>query len=98
MKKILYFAILSCVLFSCKKKEGYNATGIFEATTVTVSSETAGKIESMPVVEGDSVTKGELIAQVDTTMFSIQLKQLISQRKSTESNSPDISAQAAASS
>ena len=50
----------------------------------------------MPVVEGDSVTKGELIAQVDTTMFSIQLKQLMSQRKSTESSSPDISAQAAA--
>ena len=96
MKKILYFAILLCVLFSCKKKEGYNATGIFEATTVTVSAESAGKIELMPVVEGDSVTKGELIAQVDTIMFSIQLKQLISQRKSTESNSPDIPAQAAA--
>ena len=96
MKKKLYFIILSCVLFSCKKKEEYNATGIFEATTVTVSAETAGKIESMPVVEGDSVTKGELIALVDTTMFSIQLKQLMSQRKSTESSSPDISAQAAA--
>ena len=96
MKKILYILPILLTLFSCHKKESYDTTGIFEATTVTVSAETAGKIETMPVMEGDSVTKGELIALVDTTMFSIQLKQLISQRKSTESNSPDISAQAAA--
>ncbi|MCH5233786.1 MAG: efflux RND transporter periplasmic adaptor subunit [Muribaculaceae bacterium] len=96
MKKILYILPILLTLFSCHKKDSYDATGIFEATTVTVSAETTGKIESMPVVEGDSVTKGELIAQVDTTMFSIQLKQLMSQRKSAESSSPDISAQAAA--
>ena len=96
MKKILFILPILLTLFSCHKKESYDATGIFEATTVTISAETAGKIELMPVVEGDLVTKGELIAQVDTTMFSIQLKQLMSQRKSTESNSPDISAQAAA--
>ena len=96
MKKIFYLLPMLLTLFSCHKKENYDATGIFEATTITVSAETAGKIESLSVVEGDSVTKGELIAQVDTTMFSIQLKQLMSQRKSTESGSPDISAQAAA--
>ena len=96
MKKILYYFPILLTLFSCHKKESYDATGIFEATTVIVSAETAGKIESIPVVEGDSVTKGELIAQVDTTIFSMQLKQLMSQRKSTESSSPDISAQAAA--
>ena len=96
MKKIIYVLPILLTLFSCHKKESYDATGIFEATTVTVSAETAGKIESMPVVEGDSVTKGDLIAQVDTTIFSIQLKQLMSQRKSTESSVPDISAQAAA--
>ena len=96
MKKILYVLPILLTLFSCHKNEKYDATGIFEATTVTVSAETAGKIESMPVVEGDSVTKGELIARVDTSMFSIQLKQLMSQRKATESNTPDISAQAAA--
>ena len=96
MKKIIYFAILSCVLLSCKKKEDYNATGIFEATTVTVSAETAGNIVSMPLIEGDSVTLGQNLALIDTTMFAIQIKQLQSQRKSAESSTPDISAQAAA--
>lgn len=96
MKKIIYLGALLLSLISCHKEEGYDATGIFEATTVTVSAETAGKIEEMPVVEGDTVGIGEFIAQVDTTMFSIQLKQIRSQRKSAESNVPDISAQAAA--
>ena len=96
MKKIIYIASLLLTLISCHEKESYDATGIFETTTVTVSAETAGKIEEMPVVEGDSVAKGQLIAQVDTTMFTIQLKQLGSQRKSTQSSVPDISAQAAA--
>ena len=96
MKKILYILPILLSLFSCHEKESYDATGIFEATTVTVSAETAGKIESMPIVEGDSVSIGELIAQVDSTMFSIQLKQLQSQRKSAQSSTPDISAQAAA--
>ena len=96
MKKILYLAILTCTLLSCKKKEEYNATGIFEATTVTVSAETAGNIVSMPLIEGDSVTLGQYIAIIDTTMFAIQIKQLQSQQKSAESSTPDISAQAAA--
>lgn len=96
MKKIIYCVILSCVLFSCKKKEGYDATGIFEATTVTVSAETAGKIVAMPQIEGDSVTLGQNLALIDTTMFALQIKQLQSQRKSAESSTPDISAQAAA--
>ncbi|MCH5347044.1 MAG: HlyD family efflux transporter periplasmic adaptor subunit [Muribaculaceae bacterium] len=96
MKKIFYFALLSCVLISCKKKEEYNATGIFEATTVTVSAETAGNIVSMPLVEGDSVTLGQNIAMIDTTMLAIQLNQLYSQRNSAESSTPDITAQAAA--
>ena len=96
MKKIIYFVILSCILIACKKKEEYNATGIFEATTVTVSAETAGNIISMPLMEGDSVTLDQNIALIDTTMFAIQTMQLKSQRNSNESSTPDISAQAAA--
>ena len=96
MKKIIYFALLSCVLVSCKKQEEYNATGIFEATTVTVSAETAGNIVSMALVEGDSVMHGQPIAMIDTTMQAIQLKQLYSQRQSAVSSTPDINAQAAA--
>ena len=96
MKKIIYFTILSCVLFSCKKKEEYNATGIFEATTVTISAETPGKITSMPYNEGDSISTGNKLATIDNTTYHLQLKQLKSQKQSVDNSTPDVTAQAAA--
>lgn len=81
---------------SCSDKQDYDATGIFEATTVTVSSETTGKILSMPVSEGDTVFDCEVIAQIDTITLYLQHRQIMSQQKATHSSLPDISAQAAA--
>ncbi len=88
-------AIFALLFVSCKKTLDYDATGIFEATTVTVSAETSGKIISMDIQEGDSVRKGETIAVIDTTLLVLQQKQIESQRQSAESNSPDVAAQAA---
>ncbi|MDE5585122.1 MAG: HlyD family efflux transporter periplasmic adaptor subunit [Muribaculaceae bacterium] len=96
MKKIYSLAIASIMLASCSSAPDYDATGIFEATTVTVSAETSGKILSMTVSEGDSVRKGQNIAVIDTALLVLQQKQIESQRQSAESVSPDIAAQAAA--
>lgn len=96
MKKLLYIIVAALLTVSCNRTPDYDATGIFEATTVTVSSETAGKILSMNISEGDSVKAGETIAVVDTTLLVLQQKQLNSQKQSVESSSPDIAAQAAA--
>ena len=93
---IMSLAISAMILASCKNTLEYDATGIFEATTVTVSAETSGKILSMPINEGDSVGKGQRIAVIDTTLLVLQQKQMESRRQSTESVSPDIAAQAAA--
>lgn len=93
---ILSIAIFALLFAACNKTLEYDATGIFEATTVTVSAETSGKILSMAIKEGDSVKKGETIAVIDTTLLVLQQKQIESQRHSAESNSPDIAAQAAA--
>lgn len=97
MKKHIYFIIAGAAFItSCSDREVYDATGIFEATTVTVSSETTGKILSMPVSEGDTVFNGEVIAQIDTVSLFLQHRQLMSQQRATQSSLPDISAQAAA--
>lgn len=92
----IFFALSALLLIGCNSKPDYDATGIFEATTVTVSAETSGKILSMSVREGDSVSKGQNIAVIDTALLVLQLKQIESQRQSAESVSPDIAAQAAA--
>lgn len=90
-------AIALCAALSgCDNTPDYDATGIFESTTVNVSAETTGKILSLTIAEGDSVKAGELIAVIDTTMLELQHSQVLSQRNSAQSTAPDISAQAAA--
>lgn len=97
MRKYIYATCLSALtLVSCSDKQNYDATGIFEATTVTVSAETSGKILSMPLNEGDTVFNGQNIALIDTTLLSLQLQQTVSQQQATHSSLPDITAQAAA--
>jgi len=98
MKKAKYqvAAVLAALLLaSCSGTTDYDATGIFEATTVTVAAETAGRILALDVAEGDSVAAGQRLAVVDTTMLALQQKQLRSQRQSAQSSSPDIAAQVA---
>ncbi len=96
MKKIIFPSALLLLLSACDSKPDYDATGIFETTTVTVAAETAGKILSFGISEGDSVRSGQNIAVIDTTLLVLQQMQAGSQRQSAESSSPDISAQAAA--
>ena len=96
MKKIVFLSALLCTLISCQNNKKYDATGIFEATTVTVSSETNGKLISFIVEEGNSVTMGQQVGLVDTTLLSLHQKQLMSQQSAVEKSSPDIAAQVAA--
>lgn len=95
MKKIILLSATALIMASCQSKPAYDATGIFEATTVTVSAETSGKILSLDITEGDTVRAGRCVAVVDTTLLVLQGKQIESQQSSAENSSPDIAAQAA---
>ena len=81
------------MLTGCNSTPDYDATGIFEATTVTVSSENTGKIMWLDIEEGDSVRAGECVALIDTAVLALQQRQILSQQQSAESSSPDIAAQ-----
>jgi len=100
MRKIHILPALLLTLLSlvsaCSSGPGYDATGIFEATTVTLSAETSGKILSVDAREGDTIGAGRRVAVIDTAMLALQQKQLRAQRQATESGSPDIAAQAEA--
>lgn len=96
MKKIIPSLSLIVILTGCHNKADYDATGIFEATTVTVSSETTGKILRLDVAEGDNVNQGQLLASIDTSMLVLQRSQLLSRQGATANTTPDIQAQAAA--
>ena len=96
MKKIALFFACIIALASCQEQEKYDATGLFEANTVTVSAEVSGKLVSFSVEEGDSLIVGQQVGLVDTTLLALQRKQLRSQQLATEKSSPDMAAQAAA--
>lgn len=95
MKKFLIPTAALLMFSACNQDKPYDATGIFEATTVTVSAETAGKIISLNIQEGDTVFAGQQVALVDTITLTLQQKQLLSQQSSTENTSPDIAKQTA---
>ena len=96
MKKAILLPAITILLAACHGKQEYDATGIFEATTVTISAETSGKILDFGIAEGDSVAMGQNVATIDTALLALQYKQIQSQQSSTEQSSPDIAAQAAA--
>lgn len=94
MNKTLFIVMTVAGLVSCKNDRQYDATGIFESTTVTVAAETGGRIISLDISEGDTVSRGQQVGAVDTALLVLRYKQMESRQSATEKQSPDIAAQA----
>lgn len=99
MKQISILAVLSVTiaLTSCNSDREYDASGNFEATDVTLSAETSGRILQFDVVEGDTVQAGQILALVDTLQLHYQREQLMYQHSASNVSRPDIAVQLAAS-
>lgn len=95
MKTKYLLPLCTLILTACGHKADYDATGFFEATTVTISSETTGKILMFDISEGDNVKAGQEVALIDASLLQLQEKQINSQQSSTVATSPDISVQVA---
>ncbi len=93
MKKIITTICLAAALTACNSEPQYDATGIFEATTVTVSAEVPGKIIALDIEEGDTVTADSELGAIDTTTLVLQRKQLQSQMSAIENSRPDVGKQ-----
>lgn len=85
------------ILSACNKTPEYDASGNFEATDVTISAETAGKILEFDINEGDTIAANQFVALIDTAQLHYQRQQLLAQRTATDVNRPDITIQLAAS-
>jgi len=94
MKQYIIIAALAA-LAGCVKQNGYDATGTFEATTVTVSAEVSGKIVGFDVTEGRTVSKAEIVCAIDSSALVLQRRTLEQQQKALLSGKPDIQKQLA---
>ncbi len=96
MSKIVVM-LFSLLLFSCSNRgKSYDATGMFEATEVTVSAEQSGRLVSLNVTEGDNLAVGQQVGLIDTVQLYLYACQLGETRMSYANQRPDIEKQIAA--
>lgn len=85
MKKLMPMTMLAVimsaglVLTSCSNHNDRQlaGSGILEATELLVSAKMAGTVMDFYVKEGDQVTAGQVIAQIDTEKLHLQQKQML---------------------
>ena len=93
MKKIAIL-LTAIILISCNKNsEKADAYGNFEATEITVSSESNGKIEFLNVEEGAQLKKGSLVGLIDTLQLHYNREQLKASIETVQSKSTSVLSQ-----
>lgn len=93
MKKTLALLAIA-TLFSCNKNndkaDGY---GNFEATEITISSESNGKIDFLKVEEGNTIEPQTQVGLVDTLQLYFAKQQLIASKSTIASKSANVLSQ-----
>ena len=92
---LLMAAVLMIFSFdSCRRKHKQaDAYGVFEATEITISSESNVKLLAFDVKEGNTYEKGEEMGLIDTTQLYLQMMQLDASMKAALTRRPDIPSQ-----
>ena len=91
--KLFLSSILLLGIVSCENEEKADGYGNFEATEITVSAESSGKLLSLAVEEGQVVEEGTIVALVDTLPLFLSKQQLLASKETVSSKSGSISSQ-----
>ena len=95
--KYSHYLFLSLFAVSCGSSEReYDATGVFEATEVTVAAEQSGVLMALGVTEGDQLSLGSEVGLIDTTQIALKMQQMDATKQVYQSQKPDMEAQVAA--
>lgn len=97
MKRTALTIILAISMISCNRvKDGFDASGTFEAEETIISAEASGVINQFNLEEGQKLKQGEVVGYIDSTQLVLKREQLKSQVEAVLSKKPDIKAQLAA--
>ncbi len=94
--KILTIAIIIFFVSCGNGDETYDASGVFEATEIIVSSEANGKILSLNIQEGQDVKTGNEYGLIDTLQLYLKRQQLLYGIEAMGGRSIDVNTQIAA--
>ena len=96
MRKIFLFAVVVVMAACSSDNKGYDATGTFEATEVTVSAEQTGRLMKLSVTEGDVLEQNSQVGFIDTVQLALKARQLGANRAGIANQRPDVHKQIAA--
>jgi HlyD family secretion protein len=75
---------------------GYDASGVFEATEVTVSARGTGELVRFDLREGQTVAAGEAVGLIDTMQLRLRKEQLLGTLKAVDARRYNVERQVAA--
>ena len=90
MKRFFTIGALALLTVACSHQNNYDASGVFGATEIVVSSEATGIILNFHIMEGDVVEAGMEVGLIDTVQLYLQKRQLEKQLASIRSGRPDV--------
>lgn len=94
---LITIATLALFIAACGSNDKeYDATGIFEATEVTVSAEVTGRLMVLNLTEGTAVKVGQQVGLIDTVQLQLKAKQVGASREVLAYQRPNVQAQIAA--
>jgi HlyD family secretion protein len=93
----IFISMLAAVFITACNSNGnkFDASGTFEATEVIVSSELSGKILSLTVNEGDTVSANRVVGTVDAEGIELQKEQVEASISSLSDKTADVGPQVA---
>lgn len=92
--KYLLYVGLAVMSASCRDGNGAaTASGTFEAEEIMVSAEASGKLVSFTVREGQEVSEGQVLGQIDSLSLYLNKELLEQNIAALESGKPDVEAQ-----
>lgn len=91
----IFISMLATVFITACSSNGnkFDASGTFEATEVIVSSELSGKILSLTVNEGDTVSANRVVGTVDAEGIELQKEQVEASISSLSDKTADVGPQ-----
>lgn len=92
-KNIIYLTLFLAIFSCSKKNEKADGYGNFEATEITISSESSGKITKIIPAEGDFVKQNQLLAVIDTTQLYYTKQQLLATKNTVSSKTEYVATQ-----
>lgn len=97
MKTFISILVFASLLSACTSDENsYDASGTFEAIETIVAAEATGTIQQLNIEEGQVLTRGMTIGNIDSTQLFLKRKQLEAQIRAVLSKKPNVSTQLAA--